>query len=80
MYFVYVTTLYHNSWAWFTREEVEMEAETEESLRSSVNHENRDGMNPYVLEWTMKTETEESRYVLVWTVKTAGTEECLRSN
>ena len=36
-----------------------MKTETEESLRSSVNYENRDGKSPYILVWTMKTEMEE---------------------
>ena len=36
-----------------------MEAETEETLRSSVNHENGDEKNPCVLVRIMKTKTEE---------------------
>ena len=37
-----------------------MEAETKESLRSSVNHEKWRRKNPYVMVWTMKAEADES--------------------
>ena len=62
-----------------------MKTETEDSLRSSVNHERRRRKNSYVLVWTMKTETEDSLrssvnhgrrrknpYVLVWTMDGDG--------